>query len=61
MKTMKKVAAVLLAVMLMAPAAVNAAAPSALRQLSQDRKQLYLQYIQEKLSYQLQLQLMERH
>ena len=29
MKTMKKVAAVLLAVMLMAPAAVNAAAPSA--------------------------------
>lgn len=28
MKTMKKVAAVLLAVMLMAPAAVNAAAPS---------------------------------
>ena len=61
MKTMKKVAAVLLAVMLMAPAAVNAAAPSATKATIEDRKQLYLQYIQEKLSYQLQLQLMERH
>ena len=58
MKTMKKVAAVLLAVMLMAPAAVNAAAPSATKATIAGQK---AQYIQEKLSYQLQLQLMERH
>ena len=43
MKTVKRIAAVLLAVMLMAPAAVNAAAPSVTEILILTRKKLLLQ------------------